>query len=143
MPLAHETDFAGYTVLRLLGAGGMGEVYLARHPRLPRDDALKILAAEISSDPEYRGRVIREAARAARLWHPNIVAVLDRGEHDGQLWIAMEYVPGDNVAELLAQRYPAGMPAGDAFNIIAALASALDYAHGKGLVHRDVKPANV
>ena len=80
MPLAEGAKFAGYTILRLLGAGGMGEVYLAQHPRLPRNDALKVLPASVSNDGEYRARFEREADIAATLWHPNIVAVHDRGE---------------------------------------------------------------
>jgi serine/threonine protein kinase, bacterial len=87
--------------VRLLGSGGMGEVYLAEHPRLPRRDVLKVLLAEVSADPDYRQRFIREADLAAKLWHPNIVGVHDRGECDGQLWIAMDYVAGTNAAHLL------------------------------------------
>jgi serine/threonine protein kinase, bacterial len=135
--------FAGYTILRLLGSGGMGEVYLAQHPRLPRNDALKVLPTDISSDPEYRKRFSREADLASRLWHPNIVSVLDRGEHDGQLWITMDFVPGVNAAELLNHKYRAGMPATEVVKIITAVGGALDHAHSKGLLHRDVKPANI
>ena len=94
MPLSEGQTFAGYRIVRLLGSGGMGEVYLAEHPRLPRRDALKVLAAEVSADPEYRERFVREADLAAKLWHPNIVGVHDRGECDGQLWIAMDLSPG-------------------------------------------------
>ena len=135
--------FAGYTIVRLLGSGGMGEVYLAEHPRLPRRDALKILGTDVSADDEYRQRFIREADLAADLWHPNIVRVNDRGEFDGQLWIAMDYVDGTDAASLLRDRYPAGMPADEVAAIITAIASALDYAHQHGLLHRDVKPANI
>src|ERR1700710_562283 len=101
MPLAEGETFAGYTILRLLGAGGMGEVYLAQHPRLPRQDALKVLPASVSGDTEYRARFAREAEIAATLWHPHIVGVHDRGEFDGQLWIAMDYVDGTDAAKLL------------------------------------------
>ena len=80
MPMAEGESFAGYTVVRLLGVGGMGEVYLARHPRLPRNDALKVLPRSVTGDGEYRARFEREADVAATLWHPNIVAVHDRGE---------------------------------------------------------------
>ena len=143
MTLGVGEVFAGYTVLRRLGAGGMGEVYLAQHPRLPRQEALKVLRAEISSDDSFRARFIREADSVAALNHPNIVIVYDRGETDGQLWIATQYIDGQDVATLLGRRYPAGMPVEDATAIITAIADALDYAHGRGLLHRDVKPANI
>ena len=96
--------FAGYTILRLLGSGGMGEVYLAQHPRLPRRDALKILANDVSADEDYRQRFVREADLAAELWHPNIVRVNDRGDFNGQLWIAMDFVDGTDAARLLRDR---------------------------------------
>ena len=101
MPLVEGDVFAGYTILRSLGAGGMGEVYLVQHPRLPRREALKVLRAELTSDHEYRERFDREAAIVATLWHPNIVALHDRGEFDGQLWISMDFVDGTDAARLL------------------------------------------
>jgi serine/threonine-protein kinase len=143
MPLADGATFAGYTVVRLLGAGGMGEVYLAQHPRLPRRDALKVLPASVSADSEYRERFDREADIAATLWHPHIVGVHDRGEFDGQLWISMDYVEGTDAARLLRERYPDGMAKGEVAEIISAVADALDYAHQRDLLHRDVKPANI
>jgi serine/threonine protein kinase len=76
------------------GVRGIGEVYLAEHPRLPRRDALKILPADVSADREFRARFNREANLASTLYHPHIVGVHDRGEHDGQLWISMDYVEG-------------------------------------------------
>ncbi|OBG28057.1 serine/threonine-protein kinase [Mycobacterium sp. E3198] len=135
--------FAGYTILRVLGSGGMGRVYLAAHPRLPREDALKVLAPEVTADPQYRERFEREAELAAGLSHPHIVGIHDRGEFEGQFWISMEYVAGTDAARLLRERFGGGMPADEAMAIIAAVASALDYAHHRGLLHRDVKPANV
>lgn len=143
MPLESGATFAGYTILRLLGRGGMSEVYLAQHPRLPRRDALKILPEPTTADPGFRERFLREAELAATLWHPNIVQVHDRGESDGQLWIAMDYVQGADAAQLMRDRYPAGMPADDACAVITAVAGALDYAHQRGLLHRDIKPANI
>ncbi|GAT08440.1 serine/threonine protein kinase [Mycolicibacterium novocastrense] len=143
MPIADGADFAGYTIIRLLGTGGMGEVYLARHPRLPRLEALKILPENVSADPEFRQRFAREADIASSLWHPHIVAVHDRGEYDGQLWIAMDYVDGTDAARLVRDRYPHGMPPKDALDIVSAIADALDYAHERYLLHRDVKPANI
>lgn len=143
MALMSGATFAGYRIIRPLGSGGMGEVYLAEHPRLPRCDALKILPATISADPEFRERFQREADSAATLFHPHIVGVHDRGEVDGQLWIAMDFVDGPDAGRLIRDRYPAGMPREEAVEIISAIASALDYAHGRGLLHRDVKPANI
>ena len=143
MGLADGAEFAGYRNIRLIGAGGMGEVYLAEHPRLPRQDALKILARDLSASGEFHERFIREADLAAKLFHPGIVGVHDRGDCDGQLWIAMDYVDGPDAAKLLRQRYPAGMPVGEVIAIIESVASALDYAHRSGLLHRDVKPANI
>ena len=142
MPLAEGETFAGYTILRLLGAGGMGEVYLAQHPRLPRQDALKVLPASVSGDTEYRARFEREADIAATLWHPHIVGVHDRGEFDGQLWIAMDYVDGTDAGDLL-KSYPTGLPQREVLNIVTAVGEALDYAHQRHLLHRDVKPANI
>src|ERR1700739_4750025 len=113
MPLNQGDVFAGYTILRQLGSGGMGEVYLAQHPRLPRRDALKILPEATTEDSEFRDRFLREAELAATLWHPNIVQVHDRGKFDGQLWIAMDYVEGADAAQLMRNRYPAGIPTVD------------------------------
>lgn len=143
MPLRIGETFAEYRVLRLLGSGGMGEVYVVQHPRLPRQEALKVLRPDISKDPSFRERFIREADLAAGLRHPHIVGIHDRGDHDGQLWIAMDYIDGTDAAHLLDQKYPAGMPVDLVLPIITAVASALDYAHKKGLLHRDIKPANI
>lgn len=143
MPLADGQDFAGYTILRTLGAGGMGEVYLGQHPRLPRRDALKVLGASVSCDEEYRQRFNLEADMIATLWHPHIVTIHDRGETEGQLWIAMDYVEGTDASRLLAEQHPYGMPPAEVIRIITGVAEALDYAHGRGLMHRDVKPANI
>lgn len=143
MALSEGQLFAGYRILRQLGTGGMGEVYLAQHPRLPRRDALKLLPPEWSADQEYRARFTREADLASTLWHPNIVGVHDRGEADGQLWISMDFVDGHDASRLLADRYPAGMPVDEVARIVTAVANALDVAHKRGLHHRDVKPANI
>ena len=109
----------------------------------PRPDALKVLREEESADPEYRAHFNREADLASTLWHPHIVSVHDRGEFNGQLWISMDYIDGIDAARLLASRFPAGMPTDQVVRIITAVASALDYAHKHGLLHRDVKPANI
>ncbi len=100
MPLGSGTNFAGFTIVRLLGSGGMGEVYLAEHPRLPRQDALKILPSDVSADSDFRERFNREADLAATLYHPHIVGVHDRGEFNGQLWtpkLAEDVVEGDGL----------------------------------------------
>ncbi len=143
MPLADGATFAGYTIVRLLGSGGMGEVYLAQHPRLPRRDALKVLPTSVSADAEYRARFNREADIAATLWHPHIVGVHDRGDFEGQIWISMDYVEGTDAAQLLRERHPNGMPEAEVAQIVRAVADALDYAHTRNLLHRDVKPANI
>jgi serine/threonine-protein kinase len=143
MPLSAGQTFAGFRIVRLLGSGGMGEVCLAEHPRLPRRDALKVLPADVSADPDYRGRFDREADLASTLWHPHIVSVHDRGDYNGQLWISMDYIDGTDAARLMRDRYPAGMPPHEAVEIITAVAGALDYAHQQGLLHRDIKPANI
>jgi len=129
MPLRIGETFAGYQILRLLGSGGMGEVYLVQHPRLPRHEALKVLRPDVSSDPSFRERFIREADLAAGLRHRHIVGIHDRGEHDGQLWIAMDYIDGTDVAHLLEHRYPAGMPIDLAMRITTAVASAARVGH--------------
>jgi serine/threonine-protein kinase len=143
MPVSVGEAFAGFTVLRVLGAGGMGTVYLAAHPRLPRQDALKVLPTQWTADPQYRARFLREADLTASLSHPNILGVHDRGEYDGQLWISMDYVGGTDASRLVREHHPNGLPVGEALEIITAVASALDYAHQRGLLHRDVKPANI
>ena len=143
MPVSVGELFAGFTILRVLGAGGMGTVYLAEHPRLPRQDALKVLPAQWTVDPQYRARFLREADLTASLSHPNILGVHDRGECDGQLWISMDYVGGTDASKLVREHHPDGLPADQALEIITAVAAALDYAHQRGLLHRDVKPANI
>lgn len=143
MPLTPGQTFAGYTILRPLGTGGMGEVYLAEHPRLPRQEAIKILRKDVSADEEYRARFNREADMVAGLYHPNIVGIHDRGEADGQLWISMDFVDGTDAGQLLQGRYRHGMPPDDVVRVVTEVADALDYAHQRLLLHRDVKPANI
>ncbi len=136
------TVIGGYVVERLLGAGGMGAVYAARHPRLPRTDALKVLPTAFSHDPTYRARFEREADMAAGLDHPNIVPVYDRGNDDGRLWMSMKLVPGQDASALLAAN-PHGLPVENVLTIVDAVGAALDHAHARGLLHRDVKPGNI
>ncbi|CAN5161044.1 serine/threonine-protein kinase [soil metagenome] len=135
--------FAGYEIAGVLGTGGMGEVYLGQHPRLPRRDALKVLRGTVTDDEEYRQRFIREADMVAGLSHPHIVSVHDRGESNGQLWIAMDYIEGTDTGKLLSETYPDGMPPKLVARIVRAIADALDYAHQRNLLHRDIKPANI
>ncbi|WP_280385814.1 serine/threonine-protein kinase [Nocardia wallacei] len=137
--LANGDVFAGYVIERQLGRGGMGSVYLARHPRLPRMTALKLLNREMVSDEEIRARFEREADLVAQLDHPKIVTVYDRGLEDGQLWISMQYIDGIDAASVDPQR----LPPERAVQIVAEVAEALDYAHNNGVLHRDVKPANM
>ncbi|MEV6221974.1 protein kinase [Nocardia fluminea] len=133
------TVFAGYRIDRLLGRGGMGTVYLAAHPRLPRRVALKLLDRELYSDDEVRARFEREADVSAHLDHPGIVSVLDRGVEDGLMWISMQYVDGRDASAFRGEPLAPARAVG----IIAQTAEALDYAHDRGVLHRDVKPANI
>ncbi|MFJ4657380.1 serine/threonine-protein kinase [Nocardia sp. NPDC088792] len=132
--------FAGYQVERLLGVGGMGEVYLARDPDLPRSVALKLLAPGKADDPEVRARFLREADTAARLAHPNIVTVYARGNAEHRLWMAMQYIEGTDVSAVLRE---GALRPDHAVRIIGETARALDHAHRAGVLHRDVKPANI
>ncbi len=135
------TEIAGYRVIRQLGAGGMGQVFLVQHPRLPRQDALKLLDAGVSRNDEFKVRFQREADLLAQLSHPNIVTLHDRGEFEDRLWITMEYVDGTDASELLK----AGpLDADLALSLVSAAGAALDYAWRKQrITHRDVKPANI
>ncbi|MCF8590393.1 serine/threonine-protein kinase [Gordonia liuliyuniae] len=136
------TEIAGYRVLRLLGAGGMGQVFLAEHPRLPRHDAVKLLDAGVSRSDDFKERFRREADVLAQLSHPNIVTLYDRGEVDGRLWISMEYVAGTDAAEMVAKRGPLDREL--VLALVGGAGAALDHAWRKRRVtHRDVKPANI
>jgi WD40 repeat protein/tRNA A-37 threonylcarbamoyl transferase component Bud32 len=135
------TELAGYRIESLLGCGGMSVVYLAEDLRLKRRVALKLLAARLAEDESFRDRFLRESELAASIDHPNIVPIYEAGTNEGRLFIAMRYVEGRDLKERLQQRgrlHPA-----DATDILAQVASALDAAHARGLVHRDVKPSNV
>ncbi len=135
------TDLAGYRLESVLGRGGMGVVYLATDLRLERKVALKLVAPELAGDPRFRERFLRESRLAASLDHSHVVPVHAAGETDGQLWIAMRYVQGTDLKTLLDQEGP--LEPARALELVAQVGEALDAAHAHGLVHRDVKPANV
>ncbi len=134
------TVVGSYRVDRLLGRGGMAVVYRARHVELGRQVALKLIAAELGSDPEFAARFRREGRIQASLEHPNVVTVYDAGESEHGLFIAMQLVAGSTLAELLGER---ALGAAQALALLGQAADALDAAHAAGLVHRDVKPQNV
>jgi tRNA A-37 threonylcarbamoyl transferase component Bud32 len=135
------TVIAGYRIEERVGRGGMSVVYRADHIRLKRKVALKLLAPELAEDDAFRERFLRESELAASLDHPNVVPIYDAGETDGLLYIAMRYVDGTDLKELL--RADGALPPPRAVGLAAQVASALDAAHERGLVHRDVKPSNV
>jgi serine/threonine-protein kinase len=135
------TRVAGYRLEEQVGAGGMAVVFRAWDERLDRRVALKVLAPALAADEAFRRRFIREAKAAAAVDDPHIIPVFETGEVAGTLFIAMRYVPGGNARSLVRRAGP--IPAGRVAAIICSVASALDAAHGAGLVHRDVKPANI
>jgi serine/threonine-protein kinase len=130
-----------YTVVRKLGAGGMANVYLAEDQELGRRVAIKILNERHANDEQFVERFRREAKNAAALSHPNIVSIYDRGEAEGTYYIAMEYIDGRSLKELVVSRGPA--PLTVAVEYARQVLSALRFAHRHGIVHRDIKPHNV
>jgi serine/threonine-protein kinase len=141
MTLEAGTLLGRYRIESLIGHGGMGAVYLATDTQLERRVALKVLSADLTDDERFRNRFIAESRIAASLDHPNIVPVYEAGEIDGQLFIAMRYIEGQDLSNVLAER--GRLPTGLIVQILNAVAAALDAAHARGLVHRDVKPGNV
>jgi len=139
--IASGTEVGGYLVEELIGRGGMGEVYRAHDNRLGRNVALKILASSLAADEGFRERMLRESRLAASLDHPNVVPIYEAGDDDGHLFIAMRFVDGEDFRSLL--RHQAPLDPARVVAIAAQVADALDAAHDKGLVHRDVKPSNV
>jgi Tol biopolymer transport system component/predicted Ser/Thr protein kinase len=133
-------QLGAYQVISLLGVGGMGEVYLAQDTKLDRLDALKILPAELASDPDRLQRFIREAKAASALRHPNVATIYEIGESDGVHFIAMEYVEGQTLAAEIRGRL---LDAAEVVEIGIQVADALEEAHARGITHRDIKPANI
>jgi serine/threonine protein kinase len=133
------TVFAGYRIESLLGRGGMSVVYRAENPRLGNVIALKLLAPELAEDESFRERFVRESRTAASISHPHIIPIYDAGDADGILYIAMRYVDGPD----LKARARDGLELTQVVRIGTQIASALDAAHDRGLIHRDVKPANI
>lgn len=130
-----------YRLIRKIGEGGMGTVYLAVHTRLEKRVALKLLRLDRSRDEQYVSRFKREMKAVGKLQHPNIVAALDAGEVEGRHFLAMEFVEGIDLARLVRRLGPVPYP--DACEIVGQTAEALQHAHGAGLIHRDVKPSNL
>ena len=140
--LALQSALAGeYSLQRELGRGGMGVVYLARDVQLDRDVAIKVLPGHLASRADLRDRFLREARTAAGLSHPHIVPIHRVGELGGFVFFVMSYVPGETLGERLRRSGP--LPPADAMRIMREVAWALAYAHGRGIVHRDVKPDNI
>ena len=134
------SELLGYRIQVVLGRGGMGIVYLADDLRLKRKVALKLLSPELAEDERFRERLLAESELAASLDHPNIVPIYQAGEADGQIFISMRYVEGDDLKRVLSK---GPLSPEYAVAIVSQVASALDAAHARGLVHRDVKPSNV
>ena len=132
---------AGYRIEERVGRGGMGVVYRAEHLNLRRRAAIKIIAPDLAESEGFRERFTREARIAAALQHPNIVTVYDAGEVDGILYLAMQYIEGNDLSAVL--RKDGRLRPYRAIDVCRQVASALDAAHAMGLIHRDVKPANV
>jgi hypothetical protein len=135
------TELAGHRILSVLGRGSMAVVYLAEHVRLGRNVALKVLDPEVAEDETFRERFIRESRIAAGLDHPNVVTVYDAGDTDGVLYLSMRYVEGTDLERLLREEIR--LEPSRAVSIVSQAAAALDSAHAEGLVHRDVKPADI
>jgi serine/threonine protein kinase len=131
----------GYRLDQQVGRGGMGVVFRATHIALDRQGAVKLIAPELAANEEFRRRFQRESRVAASIDHPNVIPIFDAGEEGGQLYVAMRYVEGTDLGELISSRD--GLPAEEAVDVIGQVAAALDAAHARGLVHRDVKPGNV
>jgi serine/threonine protein kinase len=136
-----DSQFAGYRIHDLLGRGGMGVVYRATDLALDRTVAVKVLAEDLARDPDFRRRFETESKLAASLDHPNVIPIYAAGEAEGVLYIAMRFVEGDDLRTIVREQ--GALEPARAARFVAQVAAALDAAHAHGLVHRDVKPANV
>ena len=139
--LASGSNFGDWRIDRLIDRGGMGVVYQATDRRLNRPVAIKLIADDRAGDPGFRGRFEREARLTAAIDHPNVIPVYAAGEIDGQLYLAMRFVDGTDLHERLRREGP--LDPQSAADVVQQVAEALDAAHAAGLIHRDVKPANV
>src|SRR5919106_3763841 len=135
------TSFAGYRVDSLVGRGGMGVVYRATDLSLGRPVALKLIAPELAEDESFRARFLREPKLAASLDHPNVIPIYEAGEHDGQLYLAMRFVEGSDLRTLLERE--GKLSPKRTLAILAQVAGAIDAAHRRALLHRDMNPADV
>src|SRR4051794_32904227 len=129
-----------YKILEFIGAGGMGDVYRARDTRLGRTVALKVLGEDVKDHAERRERFLREARASASLSHPNIAALYEVGEDQGQLFLAFEFVPGEPLQQVIGEH---ALNPRRAVDFAMQIADALAEAHAEGIVHRDIKPANI
>src|SRR5215216_2735209 len=130
-----------YRVLNRIGSGGMADVYCAQDLQLGRQVALKLLYRRFAQDPEFVERFRREASAAAGLQHPNVVSVFDRGEYDGTYYIAMEYLPGSTLKEVIRDEAPLDQLR--TISLAIQILQAAAFAHRRGVIHRDFKPHNV
>ncbi|TMK27401.1 MAG: serine/threonine protein kinase, partial [Actinobacteria bacterium] len=135
------TRVGGYRLEGQIGRGGMGLVYLAEHERLGRKAALKLLIPDLARDETFRERFVRESQLIAAIEHPNIIPIYDAGEVDGLLYVAMRYVEGQDLKTLIERE--GRLSTDRALEIVGSAGAALDAAHARELVHRDVKPANI
>ena len=140
MALTSGTKLGPYEIQSPLGAGGMGEVYRARDPRLDREVAIKVLPSHLSENPEFRARFEREAKTISGLQHPNICVLYDVGRQDGADFLVMEYLEGETLSARIARK---PLTPDETLHIAIEIADALDKAHRSGIVHRDLKPGNV
>src|SRR2546430_1206007 len=133
--------FAGCRIEALIGHGGMGEVYKAENPRLGTWLALKLLAQDLADNDQFRERFVRESRAAASLDHPHVIPIFDADESEGIPYIVMRYVEGSDLKTLMEEE--GALSVDRALEILSGIADALDWAHASGMVHRDVKPANI